>query len=93
MNRVSRSFASLLVLAVGSWLSGSAGAQNAAAPDTSAHMLVTVEARHGSDVPEVGRADVMVTEGHHRDEVTGGFRRRETLGRSNSSSYWTTDLA
>jgi hypothetical protein len=45
-------------------------AQNAAPQDTSAHLLVTAEARHGSNVPEISRADVMVREGHDRDQVT-----------------------
>ena len=34
------------------------------------HMLVTVEARHGKNVPDVSRADVMVHEGKDRDQVT-----------------------
>jgi hypothetical protein len=51
------------------WLSvaGSAYAQNAGVPT---HILVTVEARHGKTVPEVSRPDVMVYEGHDRDQVT-----------------------
>ena len=44
--------------------------QNAAAQAVPAHLLVTVEARHGSNVPEVSRADVMVFEGRERDQVT-----------------------
>jgi hypothetical protein len=35
-----------------------------------ARMVVTVEAKHGSDVPTVNRDDVMVFEGHDRDTVT-----------------------
>ena len=35
-----------------------------------AHMVVTVEARHGADVPLINRADVMVYEGRDRDEVS-----------------------
>jgi len=46
---------------------GSAYAQNAGVPE---HLLVTVEARHGKAVPDVSRADVMVYEGHDRDQVT-----------------------
>jgi len=34
------------------------------------HMIVTVEPRHGSDVPSVSREDVMVYEGKERDQVT-----------------------
>jgi hypothetical protein len=33
-------------------------------------MVVTVEALHGSEVPEVGRRDVMVLEKRNRDQVT-----------------------
>src|ERR1700723_2485667 len=35
------------------------------------NLVVTVEARHGSNVPEITRDDVMVYEGHERDRVTG----------------------
>lgn len=35
-----------------------------------AKMVVTVEARHGSTVPVINREDVMVYEGHDRDQVT-----------------------
>jgi hypothetical protein len=35
-----------------------------------AHMVVTVEPHHGSDVPAVQREDVMVYEGKERDKVT-----------------------
>jgi hypothetical protein len=33
-------------------------------------MVVTVEARHGSNIPVINREDVMVFEGHDRDTVT-----------------------
>ena len=50
---------------------GSASAQKApAATGVPAHLVVTVEPRHGSDVPVVNRDDVMVYEGHDRDTVT-----------------------
>jgi hypothetical protein len=35
-----------------------------------ARMVVTVEARHGSNVPGINREDVMVYEGHDRDQVS-----------------------
>jgi len=35
-----------------------------------ARMVVTVEARHGSDVPVINREDVIVHEGRDRDQVT-----------------------
>ena len=37
---------------------------------TPVHMVVTVEARHGTTPPEITREDVMVHEGHDRDSVT-----------------------
>lgn len=37
----------------------------------SVNLVVTVEARHGSNVPDIGRDDVMVYEGRDRDRVTG----------------------
>jgi len=50
---------------------GSASAQKApAATGVPAHMVVTVEARKGSEPPVVNRDDVMVYEGHDRDTVT-----------------------
>jgi hypothetical protein len=35
-----------------------------------AHLVVTVEPRHGSDVPAIPENEVMVYEGHDRDSVT-----------------------
>src|SRR5271165_6295880 len=43
--------------------------QSAAGPEV--NLVVTVEARHGSNVPDIGREDVMVYEGRERDKVTG----------------------
>ena len=45
-------------------------AQNAGAEGVPAHLLVTVEARNGSSVPDIGPKDVMVYEGRDRDQVT-----------------------
>jgi hypothetical protein len=39
-------------------------------PGVPATMVVTVEARHGSTAPVINREDVMVYEGHDRDQVT-----------------------
>jgi hypothetical protein len=41
-----------------------------ALPGVSAKMVVSVEPRHGSAVPALNRGDVMVYEGHDRDQVT-----------------------
>jgi hypothetical protein len=50
---------------------GSLLAQQApAASGVPAHMVVTVEPHHGSEVPTVNREDVMVYEGKDRDTVT-----------------------
>ncbi|MGC2552694.1 MAG: hypothetical protein WA437_20700, partial [Candidatus Sulfotelmatobacter sp.] len=45
-------------------------AQAANATSASARLLVTVEALHGKDVPEVTGPDVIVFEGRDRDEVS-----------------------
>jgi len=50
-------------------ITGSVYAQNAGTQGVPAHVLITVEARHGSAVPEIGPRDVMVYEGHDRDQV------------------------
>ncbi len=60
----------ILGLALWAPVTGSLAAQNAATQGVPAHLLVTVEARHGSNIPEIGRSDVMVYEGRDRDEVT-----------------------
>lgn len=46
-------------------------AQQASTPAGSAvHVVITVEAHHGTDIPVINREDVMVYEGHDRDKVT-----------------------
>ena len=47
-----------------------AAEQPPSTPGDPARLVVTVEARHGSDVPVINREDVMVYEGHQRDQVT-----------------------
>jgi hypothetical protein len=59
------------VLGLAVCLCGSLSAQQAPAADgIPIHLVVTVEPRHGSDVPEVKRDDVLVFEGKTRDQVT-----------------------
>ena len=61
----------ILVLSLWALVGASLAAQNAPATNgASVKMLVTVEAVHGSDVPDIHREDVMVHEGHDRDQVT-----------------------
>jgi len=62
----------LLVLSIFAVDMGSTFAQQnpPAAGGVPAHMIVTVEARHGSNIPVINREDVMVFEGHDRDTVT-----------------------
>ncbi len=62
--------AAVIGLALWTSVTGKLLGQNSPPPGTSAHLLVTVEARHGADVPDIGRRDVMVFEGHDRDQVT-----------------------
>src|SRR3984957_12956994 len=44
--------------------------QAASAAEVSANLVVTVEARHGSNIPDVQRDDAMVYEGRDRDRIT-----------------------
>jgi hypothetical protein len=48
-----------------------AAQESAASTGPAVNLVVTVEARHGSSVPEINREDVMVYEGRDRDKVTG----------------------
>src|SRR5260370_24100970 len=54
-------------LASGLW---SAVAQQASSTGVPVHVVVTVEPRHGSNVPVINREDVMVFQGHDRAKVT-----------------------
>ena len=70
MKKSARLLGAMVGFAVCVSVFGSVYAQNAAAQGVPTHLLVTVEARHGKTVPDVSRADVMVYEGHDRDQVT-----------------------
>jgi hypothetical protein len=59
-----------LTLAVLPSAGPTASAQDTPNDGISTHMVVTVEARHGSSVPVVNREDVLVYQGHDRDKVT-----------------------
>jgi hypothetical protein len=70
VNKFGFMFTGVLGLAV--WVCGCEGlsAQDTpAAGGVPAHMVVTVEPHHGSEVPSVNREDVMVYEGKDRDRV------------------------
>jgi hypothetical protein len=60
------------VLGFAIWICGAKTllAQQTSEGGVPAHMIVTVEPHHGSDVPVVNREDVMVYEGKDRDKVT-----------------------
>jgi len=60
----------ILTAVVLSLVARPAFAQQPPAAGTPVHMVVTVEARHGSVPPEISREDVMVYQGHDRDKVT-----------------------
>jgi hypothetical protein len=70
MKNSSGVISALLAFALCASVPGVVSAQNASPQAVPAHLLVTVEARHGSDIPEIGRDDVMVYEGRTRDQVT-----------------------
>ena len=63
-------FIAIVGLAVAAVSARGVAQQVAPASGVPVHMVVTVEARHGSDVPVISREDVMVHEGHNRDQVT-----------------------
>jgi hypothetical protein len=65
-----RLFHAILGMALSASVSASQATQIATTQGVPTHLLVTVEARRGSEVPSVGREDVMVYEGHDRDRVT-----------------------
>ena len=61
-------FAITALLASGQLISAQ---ENSSPAGAAVNLVVTVEARHGSNVPDIGRDDVMVFEGRDRDKVTG----------------------
>jgi hypothetical protein len=66
---VAGSLAAILIIAA-----GQAAARQSQTPNQNAarvRMTVSVEARHGMDVPPIAREDVIVNEGHDHDKVTG----------------------
>lgn len=69
-NRVLWAQTFLLMVLSGLLVSSSAAQEASAAAGASSALIVTVEAKHGSTVPVVNREDVMVYEGHNRDQVT-----------------------
>jgi len=59
----------------------SAVAQEASPTGVPVHVVVTVEPRHGSNVPIINREDVMVYQGHDRAKVTDWVpQQRERAG-------------
>ena len=70
MNKSSRLLKAVLGFAVWVSVTGSVCAQNTGTQGEPAHLLVTVEARHGTNVPDISQRDVTVYEGHDRDQVT-----------------------
>src|SRR5260370_33603999 len=64
---IAGAFLAVAALASGLW---SAVAQEASSNEAAVHVEVTVEPRHGSNVPVINREDVMVYQGHDRAKVT-----------------------
>jgi len=69
MNVSNRLLNAILGFALCASIPGSLSAQNSPAVGSPAHLLVTVEPRRGSNIPELDRRDVMVFEGRDRDQV------------------------
>jgi len=61
----------LVVLGLGLWFAAAValGQETPATGGIPAHLVVTVEPRHGGDVPPIPQDEVMVYEGHDRDKV------------------------
>jgi hypothetical protein len=69
-----KSLVLMALVAIASLLAGVqwvAAQESASATGPAVNLVVTVEARHGSNVPDITRDDVMPYEGHDRDRVTG----------------------
>src|SRR5260370_34985137 len=64
---IARAFLAVAALASGIW---SAVGQEASSNGVALHVVVTVEPRHGSNVPVINREDVMGYQGHDRAKVT-----------------------
>ena len=66
-----RTFLMLACFAVTALLAGVqliAAQENSSPAGPAVNLVVTVEARHGSNVPDITRDDVMVYQGRDRDE-------------------------
>jgi hypothetical protein len=61
----------LWIVSLAVWASAAATQEASPSNGVPVHMVVSVEARHGGNVPTVDREDVMVYQGRDRDKVTG----------------------
>jgi hypothetical protein len=60
----------LFAWAMGIYAVGTVVAQQAPVAMEPRHLIVTVEPKHGKEVPVINRDEIMVYEGHDRDQVT-----------------------
>jgi hypothetical protein len=70
MRRHSVALGIMLALVSGTFFAAVRAKGQNAAPGTPVHMVVSVESRHGAEIPEITREDVVVTQGHDRGRVT-----------------------
>lgn len=63
-------FQFIIVLSLGLMLVSTALAQQPSPAGAPVNMVVTVEARHGNNPPDITKSDVLVYEGKNRDQVT-----------------------
>ena len=80
---IAGAFLAVAAPASGLW---SAVAQEASSNGVAVHVVVTVEPRHGSNVPVINREDVMVYQGHDREKLRIGFHCKESTRDFNCSS-------
>jgi hypothetical protein len=71
MRRNSLVLAFIAVIVVLASMQLIAAQDNSSPAGPAVNLVVTVEARHGSNVPDITRDDVMVYQGRDRDKVTG----------------------
>jgi hypothetical protein len=60
----------LFAWAMGIYAVGTVAAQQAPVAMEPRHLIVTVEPKHGKEVPAINRDEIMVYEGHDRDQMT-----------------------
>jgi hypothetical protein len=97
MTRHSVALGLILGLASGTLFTAVRAKGQSPAPGTPVHMVVSVESRHGAEIPKITREDVVVTEGHDRERVNewlpamGEHAGLDLYVLVDDSSFWSVD--